>query len=54
MFRMKVFLFLLIVDHTLNTLVFGKPTDPPDHTNFLDDKRADVGQFNNQNVKVIL
>ena len=45
MFRMKVFLFLLIVDYTL---VFGKPMEPPDRGSFID-----VGQHNIQHVKVI-
>jgi len=36
-------LFLLVVVYTLpNTLVFGKPTDPSDHANFIDASIQDV------------
>ena len=53
MFGMKVFLFLLIVVYTPNTLVFGKPTYPSDPANFINAKVSGVGQHSIQHVKVI-
>ena len=53
MFRMKVFLFFLIVVFTPNTLVFGKPTEPSDPANFINAKVSDLGQNSIQHVEVI-